>query len=53
MALYTRVLGWSPEEVQVFLAKVRDDMKSNRIHAYYKLLVFDSQSRGIGLDNHL
>ncbi|KAF2167748.1 hypothetical protein M409DRAFT_65855 [Zasmidium cellare ATCC 36951] len=34
MALYTRVLGWSYEEVQVFLAKVREGFKNRKIHSY-------------------
>lgn len=36
-ALYTRGLGWSPEEVEVFLADVRKDMKNPRIHSYWPM----------------
>ncbi|KAI9884801.1 MAG: hypothetical protein M1823_003412 [Watsoniomyces obsoletus] len=34
LALFTRVLKWSPEEIQVLLAKVRNDLKDPTIHAY-------------------
>ncbi|KAF6831670.1 methyltransferase domain-containing protein [Colletotrichum musicola] len=34
IAPFTRALGWSPMEVQVFLAEVRKDMKDRSIHAY-------------------
>lgn len=33
-ALFTRGLGWSPEEVLVFCAKVREEIRSKRVHAY-------------------
>jgi hypothetical protein len=35
MAIFTRVLGWQPEEVQVFLAGVREDTKNRQIHNYW------------------
>lgn len=35
MAIFTRVLGWQPEEVQVFLAGVRADTKNRQIHNYW------------------
>jgi hypothetical protein len=34
MAFFTRILGWQPEEVQVFLIDVRDDHKNRGKHAY-------------------
>ncbi|KAF2139284.1 uncharacterized protein K452DRAFT_289833 [Aplosporella prunicola CBS 121167] len=34
MALLTRVMGWSPEEVQVFLARARTGLKDRKVHAY-------------------
>ena len=37
MALFTRVLRWAPQELEVFLAKVRDDMKNRTIHAYWTM----------------
>jgi len=37
MALFTRVLGWSAEEVQEYLVGVRRDMKDTKIHAYWKM----------------
>lgn len=37
MALFTRALGWSSEQVEVFLTKVRTDMKDRRIHAWWPM----------------
>lgn len=37
--LLTTVLGWKLEEVQVFNAKVTQEIKSNKVHAYYTLWV--------------
>jgi hypothetical protein len=36
-ALFTRGLGWSPEEVQVFLADVRKDMRNRNMHTYWPM----------------
>lgn len=33
LALFTRILGWAPEEVQVLLSKVRKDLDNRNIHA--------------------
>ncbi|KZL79577.1 methyltransferase domain-containing protein [Colletotrichum incanum] len=35
MALFTRVLDWSPEEATVFCAEVRNAHKKIGVHAYY------------------
>lgn len=37
VALFTRALGWSAEELEIFLADVRKDMKNPRIHAYWPM----------------
>lgn len=37
MALFTRALGWRPEEVEVFLVDVRKQMKDRSIHAYWTM----------------
>jgi hypothetical protein len=37
MALLTRGLGWTMEEVQVFLVDVRKDMRNKSIHSYWPL----------------
>ncbi len=34
LALFTRVHGWSVEEVQLFLVDVRKDLKNSNIHWY-------------------
>ncbi|EON96182.1 putative tam domain methyltransferase protein [Phaeoacremonium minimum UCRPA7] len=34
MALFTRVLGWTPERLAEFLVDVRSDLKNKRIHSY-------------------
>ncbi|KAK5941739.1 hypothetical protein PMZ80_005690 [Knufia obscura] len=43
MALFTRVLGWSFEEVQVFLARVRQGFKDRKVHAYTRVSVVYGQ----------
>ncbi|TEA17987.1 putative methyltransferase tdiE [Colletotrichum sidae] len=35
LALFTRVLGWTREEVLAFCAGVRNDFKNRNIHAYW------------------
>ncbi|CCF46107.1 TAM domain methyltransferase [Colletotrichum higginsianum] len=37
MALFTRVLDWSPEEAWVFCAEVRNEHKKVGVHAYYNV----------------
>jgi hypothetical protein len=39
VALFTRVLGWSKEELDVFLEDVRKDMKNTKYHAHWNMLV--------------
>ncbi|KAJ5817017.1 hypothetical protein N7447_009250 [Penicillium robsamsonii] len=39
LALFTRVLGWSNNDTQVFLAGVRRDIKNPAVHTYCKLHV--------------
>lgn len=34
MSLFTKILGWSREEVEVLLAGVRNDLKDRSIHGY-------------------
>jgi hypothetical protein len=34
LALFTRVLGWSSQEVQVFLTGVRQELMDRRLHIY-------------------
>lgn len=37
LRLYTQFLGWTPEEIQILLAKVRGDLQNPRIHVMYDL----------------
>ncbi|KAH9207970.1 S-adenosyl-L-methionine-dependent methyltransferase [Leptodontidium sp. 2 PMI_412] len=37
MALFTRVLAWSKEEVDVFLASVKKELQRDSLHAYWDL----------------
>lgn len=37
LALYTRGLGWTREELTVFLAKVREDIRNKNHHCYTRL----------------
>jgi hypothetical protein len=37
LALFTRGLSWSPEELEVFLIDVRKDMKNTSYHAYWPM----------------
>lgn len=36
MAPFTRVLGWKPEEVTVFIAQVRQESLKRSMHGYMK-----------------
>ncbi len=37
VGLFTRVLGWSKLEVDVFLAQVLTEMKDTKLHAYWEM----------------
>ncbi|KAL8638409.1 MAG: hypothetical protein Q9228_004440 [Teloschistes exilis] len=37
LRLFTQVLGWQQEEVQVLLANVRKDLRDPKIHAQFDL----------------
>lgn len=37
LALFTRVLNWSAEEVEVFIANVRKDLRNRSYHAYWPM----------------
>ncbi|CAH0058293.1 unnamed protein product [Clonostachys solani] len=43
MALFTRGLGWTKEEVVSFVAAVRKEMRDPRIHAYWQIVVIYGQ----------
>jgi hypothetical protein len=37
VALFTRGLGWTMQELEVFLVDVRKEMKNTRFHAYWPM----------------
>lgn len=37
MAVWTRFLGWSTDEVEIVLAKVRAEWRNSKIHTYWPL----------------
>jgi hypothetical protein len=37
MAPFTRALGWTKQEVEVFSVGVRNEMKDEQIHAYWPM----------------
>lgn len=39
LALFTRALGWDADEVRVFMAQVRHDLRNPKIHAYWNFWV--------------
>jgi hypothetical protein len=39
IGLFTRVLGWTPEQTNVLLVDVRKDLQNRHIHAYWPMLV--------------
>ncbi|KAL1842264.1 hypothetical protein VTJ49DRAFT_5649 [Mycothermus thermophilus] len=43
VALFTRALGWSAEELQVFLEEVKKDLRNRHIHAYWPIWVVYGQ----------
>ncbi|RDW79374.1 S-adenosyl-L-methionine-dependent methyltransferase-20 [Coleophoma cylindrospora] len=42
-ATFTRGLGWSKEEIEVFLTGVRRDMNDTKIHAYWEIYAVSGQ----------
>ncbi|KAK6607564.1 methyltransferase domain-containing protein [Botrytis cinerea] len=38
VAIFTRLLGWNVEELELFLVDVRREMKDTSIHAYWSIL---------------
>lgn len=37
LALFTRVLGWTADEVEVFVANVRKDIRNPAYHCYWPM----------------
>lgn len=37
MAIFTRLLGWSKDEVETFVVKVRKEMRDTKIHVYWPM----------------
>ncbi|KIN08553.1 hypothetical protein OIDMADRAFT_100291 [Oidiodendron maius Zn] len=46
MAILTRGLKWSREEVEVLLAGVRDDLRNHAVHSYVDVVVFYGRKPG-------
>ncbi|KAL8414447.1 hypothetical protein RB594_005617 [Gaeumannomyces avenae] len=43
LALFTRALGWKPDELELFLVDVRKDLRNRNIHGYWKIVVTYAQ----------
>ncbi|KEZ39585.1 hypothetical protein SAPIO_CDS9496 [Scedosporium apiospermum] len=43
LALFTRVLGWTAEELEVFLVDVRKQFKNKSVHGYWHIVVVYGQ----------
>ena len=43
LALLTRVLGWSADEVTVFMALVREDLRNRKLHGYWNFYIVYGQ----------
>ncbi|KAH7133504.1 S-adenosyl-L-methionine-dependent methyltransferase [Dactylonectria macrodidyma] len=43
LALFTRVLGWNVDELEVFLADVRKDLCNKKLHGYWRVNVVYAQ----------
>ncbi|KZM27185.1 hypothetical protein ST47_g1708 [Ascochyta rabiei] len=41
--LLTKVMGWSVDEAQVFIAKFRSGLKERRVHAYFEVVQFSAR----------
>lgn len=37
LAPFTRIYGWTPEEVEEFLVDLRKQMRNTKIHAYWNI----------------
>ena len=46
MALFTRYLGWSQEEVLVFCSEVRAALKDRSVHGYIPIYIVYGQKPG-------
>ncbi len=40
VALFTNILGWSKEEVDVFLIKVQAEIANTKMHSYWTMYVY-------------
>jgi hypothetical protein len=43
LMLFTKVLGWSRDEMDALLASVRKDLNNRKIHAYYNVHVITAR----------
>lgn len=47
--LLTKVMGWSVDEAQVFIAKFRNGLKERKVHAYFEVIQFSARKPGGGV----
>jgi hypothetical protein len=50
MALFNRALGWTPEEIEVFLIKVRAEMNDRSVHTWWPVHIVYGQKPLNALD---
>lgn len=43
LALFTRALGWKPDELELFLIDVRKDLRNRNIHGYWRIVITYAQ----------
>lgn len=41
--LLTNVMGWTPQEAMVFIAKFKNSIKERRVHAYFEVVVIHAR----------
>jgi len=44
VAMFTRVLGWTPEATELFLDKVKREMDDTKMHTYFAMQVYRFES---------
>lgn len=47
LAYFSRVLGWTKEEIEVYLVKVRQAIADRSVHAYHKMYVDPHEAKNV------